>query len=171
MTPALSKFDNFLLQSAPEDHIWTDGGDYELAQEMLDAFDPEDWQNLEQLIPHRTAGWRTCLADALIPKKGRKHADILLSLVFDSDTELAYAAATHVAFYCGALLGRNGAEFAPRIRSEHMVQAARSNPAFEDAIKKMFPICGPVFQGVFNVMFVELGNASDLKVAAPESTL
>ncbi|WP_157210833.1 hypothetical protein [Verrucomicrobium spinosum] len=159
MDSILSKFDSFLSQSDSDSMDWNDGGDYEIAQEMLDKFSPEEWDQLREMIPNRPALWRNCVIYSVEPKKGNWHSELLLDFVFDTDHQLSLEATHRVAFYCGALHGKNGITFDPRIRSEHMIQTAKSRPGLEAAIARLQPECNPILLGLVNVMFNELGIA------------
>lgn len=159
MDSLLSKFDSFLAQSDSDSMDWNDGGDYEIAQEMVDKFSPEEWDQLREMIPHKPALWRNCVIYSVEPRKGSLHSELLMDFVFDADDQLCLEAAHRVAFYCGALHGQHGVAFDPSIRSEHMIQTAKSRPGLKAAITRLHPERNPIFLDLVNVMFKELGIA------------
>lgn len=157
MTPLLAKFDAFLSQSDSDSMDWNDGGDYEVAQEMVDKFNPGEWEQLKELVSQRPADWRSCMVYSLEPRKGILHSELLLDFVFDTDDQIALEASHRVAFYCGALHGQNGVVFDPRIRSEHMILAAKSRPGTESAFARFPPELHSILHDMVKIMFSELG--------------
>jgi hypothetical protein len=170
MDSILSKFDSFLSQSDSDSMDWNDGGDYEIAQEMLDKFSPEEWEQLKEMIPNRPAPWRKCVVHSVEPTHGSLHSEILLDFVFDTDAEVSFEAADRVVYYCGALSGQHGVSFDPRIRSEHMILAAKCRLGLESAFERLQPERHPIFQAKVSVMFNELGITNIAKRTGEAST-
>ena len=85
-----TEFDEYLKAFQSDDfnfNYWNDEG-FTIAQEMLEAFQDADWQELAGCLTERTDGWKKRLAYCLDDNTEPRQLDLLLRMADTEDDEL-----------------------------------------------------------------------------------
>lgn len=142
----MKELDDLLQRSDPDSMDWADGGGHELATKLLGALGPEEWQALAATLERRDTRFRQCLAEALAPALGSEAKRLMLTMVRDADAEVAFVAASRLAFHCGVNDGPAGPFIDPTTRDESLLNEARSTCGLTDALRSVAASCDPRLQ-------------------------
>ena len=90
MSTIFKNFDTYIKDFETEDFAadyWYDEGVF-IAENMLQQFGNNDWEELIQVLPERTIGWKRRLAYCLDDSENLKQLETLLLLTDTDDNEL-----------------------------------------------------------------------------------
>jgi hypothetical protein len=152
MQVSLAAFDALLQKSDSDSTDWADGGGAEEAEEMLAALHEQEWMELKSLCSNRGAAWRACLATVLRPKHGSIAENLLLDLAWDQDAEVAFLAASSIAFYCGVNDSAKGPFLDPKIRDTSFLSLCKATGGFVSQVRKVGASCHPRIGARFELL-------------------
>jgi hypothetical protein len=156
----LEALDQLLSNADPDSMRWADGGGHERAMELLGKLDAAEWQAIADRVGERSSFWRQCLASVLRPQLDDAAAQLLLDLTNDSDGEVAFAALSAVAFYCGVNDSAEGVFIDASIRVPAFLSLARASATLQQAIQRLSTggACHLVFVARFRLLAREIAS-------------
>ena len=119
---------------------------------LLNDFQDEDWRALSADYAGKNRLWRGCLATALNPYMGATAQDLLLALLEDPDTEVAFLALRATAFYCGINANADGPFIDPTIVHAGFLQHVRSTHDIIGKIRLAGADCSAFFIATFRLL-------------------
>lgn len=152
MQVSIAMFDALLQRSDSDSMAWTDGGGADEAEEMLAVLPEQEWPRLKSLCSNRRRAWRACLASIVCPRQGTRAEHLLLHLAWDQDTEVAFLAASGIAFYCGVNEGAKGPFLDLKIRSSSFFLLAKATVGLADQVRRVSASCHPHLQRRFELL-------------------
>ncbi|WP_198414867.1 hypothetical protein [Piscinibacter terrae] len=157
---SVNELDTLLQRSDSDSMRWADGGDAEIAEEMLASLPKEDWLRVKDLCSSRDSQWRACLASILRPQQGEFAQRLLLDLAWDQELEVAFLAVSGIAFYCGVNDGRQGPFIDLKTRNPTFLSRAKSAADLVVQVRKVSALCYPTIQARFELLAQTLEKQS-----------
>ncbi len=147
-----AKFDRHIARYDSDSLDWCDGLGADDAVALLNDFKAEDWQALNASYAGKNRLWRGCLASALNPYMGTAAQDLLLALLEDPDSEVAFLALRATAFYCGINANADGPFIDPTIVHAGFLQHVRSTHDIIGKIRMVSANCSANFAAQFRLL-------------------
>ncbi len=80
---------------------WNQGGQFEIAEEILAKFAEADWLLLAKNWQSKNNSWKRCLIGILTPYYGSQAQDLIINMASIQNPEIAMEAMYAISFYCG----------------------------------------------------------------------
>lgn len=100
-TDMYNQLDQHLSSNHCDSLKWNEGGQFEIAEEILTKFEAHDWSLLAKSWQSKNNSWKRCLSGILNPYYGQQAQDIIISMANCQSPEVALEAMYAISFYCG----------------------------------------------------------------------
>lgn len=140
-----NKLDELLSSNHCDSLKWNEGGQFELAEEILTDFDDSDWNALTASWQGKNSSWKRCLAALLTPYYGSQAQEIIIKMANNNNPEVAMEAMYAISFYCGINENADGLYLDQEIVHLEFKNKLLNNHQFIDSISKIEKLVGEKF--------------------------
>lgn len=101
MSEIFHQLDQHLSANHCDSLKWNEGGQFEIAEDILAKFAESDWLLLAKNWQSKHNSWKRCLIAILTPYYGDEAQALIINMANTQNAEIALEAMYAISFYCG----------------------------------------------------------------------